>query len=486
MLLACCFHIMSLSLVPIKQQLEQLNKQMLDAQQRFGFLLENVHPAQYASAVNLLHYLVLRSKDIRELQDALHENGFSSLTNSESHIRSQVLAVLKHLDSHNDNASPDYNASKQLLHQRVDALFGTVAGNAIPAIMVTLKTSHAHDYLVLKKLLRSGMNIARINCAHDNEETWYNMVKGIRKASESTAIPCKIYMDLAGPKIRTVITSRKQRILLEEEDEFYLSDKKKKDLPVVGCSIPNIATQLQRGEKVLFDDGLIEAKVVEANRDAAKLEVIRVSSKKPYLKNEKGINFPDSKLALSALTEYDRKCLPFILKYADMVGYSFVHNTPDLAELQNAMTEKKLPVILKIETPEGFKNLPHLLFKAMEQERYGVMIARGDLAVELGFERISEVQEEILWICDAAHAPVIWATQVLENMNKKGIATRSEVTDAAYGVMAECVMVNKGPHTVQVIKTLKNILQRSGSHRLKKRYLFRPLNVAKEFLFGRV
>jgi pyruvate kinase len=468
---------MSLSLVQIKQQLEQLNKLMLDAEQRFGHLLEKVHPTQLASAVNLLHYLVLRSIDVRSLQDALHESGFSSLTNSESHIRSQLLAVLKHLNSHNENTTPDCNISQLLLHQRVNTLFGTVPGNSIPAIMVTLKTSHAHDYLVVKKLLRSGMNIARINCAHDNEETWYNMVKGIRKASESTGIACKIYMDLAGPKIRTVITGKKQRVLLEEEDQFYLSDKKKKDLPVVGCSVPNIAAQLKSG-------GLIEAKVIEANRDDAKLEVIRVSLKRPYLKNEKGINFPDSQLFLSALTEYDRKCLPFILQHADMVGYSFVHNTPDLAELQYAMAEKKLPVILKIETPEGFKNLPGLLFRAMEQENYGVMIARGDLAVELGFERISEVQEEILWICDAAHAPVIWATQVLENMNKKGIATRSEVTDAAYGVMAECVMLNKGPHTVQAIKTLRNILQRSGSHRLKKRYLFRPLSVAREFLSG--
>jgi pyruvate kinase len=478
------FPIMSLTAAQIKQQLEQLNTFMLDTQQACSILLEKVHAAQLASAVNLLHYLALRSMDMRELQDALHENGFSSFTNSESHVRSQLLAVLQHFGFQTEPAALSYNDSKMLLQQRAGALFGTAAGHSIPSIMVTLKTSHAHDYLVLKKLLRSGMNIARINCAHDNEDTWYNMVKGVRKASESTGIPCKIYMDLAGPKIRTVVNGKKQRVLLEEDDQFYLSDRKIDDLPVVGCTIPGIAAQLKNGERVLFDDGLMEAKVVEAGREAAKLEVVRVSSKKPYLKNEKGINFPDSNLALSALTDYDRKCLPFVLQHADMVGYSFVHNTPDLAGLQEVMAKNKLPVILKIETPEGFKNLPGLLFKAMEQENYGVMIARGDLAVELGFERMSEVQEEICWICDAAHAPVIWATQVLENMNKKGIATRSEVTDAAYGVMAECVMVNKGPHTVQVIKALKDILKRSGSHRLKKRYLFRPLSIAREFLSG--
>ena len=475
---------MPLSIPQIKQELEQLNMFMLQVEQQHSALLEKVHPSQYNSAVNLLNYLALRSTDIRNLQDALHEQGLSSLSSSESHIRSQVLAVLKHFEHISQPTAVNYSNSKMILQRRTNVLFGVAS---FPSIMVTLKTSHAHDYLAVKKLLKAGMNIARINCAHDNEDTWIEMIKNVQQASKSKGIPCKIYMDLAGPKIRTVIKAKKKRIFLEEEDELFFTDNNKREkdgLPIVSSNIPAIASQLKKGEKVLFDDGLIEAKVTDIKNDGAQLEVTRVSSKKPYLKNEKGINFPDSQLSLSALTEFDRKCLPFILKHADMIGYSFVHNTPDLTELQNEMRDKKLPIILKIETPEGFKNLPGLLFKAMEEECFGVMLARGDLAVELGFERMSEVQEEICWICEAAHTPLIWATQVLENMNKKGIATRSEVTDAAHSIVAECILINKGPHTVKVIKTLKDILQRSSGHHLKKRFLLRPLHIAKEFLSG--
>jgi len=107
-----------------------------------------------------------------------------------------------------------------------------------------------------------------------------------------------------------------------------------------------------------------------------------------------------------------------------------------------------------------------------------VMIARGDLGVELGFERMAEVQEEILWICEATHVPVIWATQVLESLAKKGLATRAEVTDAAMGCRAECVMLNKGSHIIQAVKTLSDILVRMQDHQAKKSSQMRPLRIA--------
>jgi pyruvate kinase len=476
---------MSLDEPQLKQELEQLHDLMLQTEKQHYYLLEKVHPAQYLSAVNLLHYLALRSLDIRSLQDALHQCGLSSLMNAESHILSQLLLVLKHFNTNSQEQPLTYSGSKSLLQQRSDFLFGNTA--SVPAIMVTLKTAHANDTLAVVKLLKAGMQIARINCAHDDEKIWFQMVQKIQLATDLIGMPCKIYMDLAGPKIRTKIKSKKHRIRLHAGDHFYLSDDKisPDDLPVATSTIPGMAAQLKPAERVFFDDGLIETKVIAVQNSTAQLEVIRLPDEKYFLKEAKGINFPDSHFSLSAFTDFDRQCLPFILKYADMVGYSFIHNTTDLAELQDEMKEKKLPIILKIETPEAFKNFPGLLFKAMEQEYFGVMIARGDLAVELGFERMSEVQEEICWICEAAHAPVIWATQVLETMNKKGIATRSEITDAFYSNMAECIMINKGPHTVQVIKALRNILERSGGHHLKKRYLLRPLSVARNFLTGK-
>jgi pyruvate kinase len=121
------------------------------------------------------------------------------------------------------------------------------------------------------------------------------------------------------------------------------------------------------------------------------------------------------------------------------------------------------------------------LLMAMQAPCCGVMIARGDLAVECGFERLAEVQEEILWICEAAHVPVIWATQVLETLAKDGIPSRAEITDAAMGVRAECVMLNKGPHIQQALRVLDDILQREQSHHRKKRSMLRHLTLADHF-----
>jgi len=469
----------------LASDLKQLFDSMKQEELRFSFLLEKLHPSQRLSAINLLHYLFLRSRDIGSLQTGLHLQGFSTFTGSEGYIRSQLLAVLQHFGFNSDDEVPyDFFTAQKISEERAFRLFGKTNDVGVPSIMVTFKTSFAQDYLAVKKLMKAGMNVARINCAHDDEATWLKMIKVIKDASEFSGIPCKIYMDLAGPKLRTKIKVKKNRIEVEEEDIILLTGKDdiKSRLPVVECSIPNVAEQLQLGERVVFDDGLIETKVIGFKKEGVELEVTRVSSKKPFLKTEKGINFPDSHFSLSALTGYDLECLPFILENADMIGYSFLESTTDLQALQNAMTEKKLPLILKIERPEAVQNLPALLLQAMQQQYYGVMIARGDLAVEIGFERLSEIQEEILWICEAAHAPVIWATQILENLNKTGLPSRSEVTDAAHGIMAECILLNKGAHTLKVIKSLKDILSRSGRHHSKKQYTFMPLGIAKNFL----
>ncbi len=138
-----------------------------------------------------------------------------------------------------------------------------------------------------------------------------------------------------------------------------------------------------------------------------------------------------------------------------------------------------LGVVLKIETRQGFDNLPQLLLAGMRSPRLGVMIARGDLAVETGFERTAELQEEMLCLCEAAHVPVIWATQVLESLAKTGAPTRAEITDAAMGIRAECVMLNKGPFILKAVNTLDDLLKRMQSHHDKKRPMLRKLRVAK-------
>jgi pyruvate kinase len=436
--------------------------------------------------LNLLHYLALRSLDIRELQDSLHAFGLSSLASSESHIRGQLLAIFQRLGVQKEILPEifNYESAKKSLIQKSVSLFGKKDIETMPYIMVTFDSDLADDYGKVKNLLQSGMNIARINCAHDHESAWFRMIQHIKRASKITGLECKIYMDLAGPKIRTVIHD-KNKIKVEEGRSIFLTDENNlaDEEDTVGCTVPGIAEQLNTGETVLFDDGLIEAKVERMEENKVRLQVIRISSKKPFIKNEKGINFPESALMMPALTDYDKNCLSFVMKHADMVGYSFVRNTKDILQLQEARSKnKKLSLIIKIETPEAVKNLPQLLFTGLREENVGVMIARGDLAVEIGFERMSEIQEEILWICEAAHVPVIWATQVLENLNKSGVATRSEITDAAHAALADCVMINKGTHIIRTIETLRDILIRSGGHHVKKRYTFRPLNIATRFM----
>jgi pyruvate kinase len=474
--------------------LEELEQKFDTAVNSRQLLLQSVHPSQQAAARNLLHYLCLRSGDVRSLQDQLHIYGLSSLTSSESHILSQLQAIRARLGkNYADDELSDctYEFSKKEMLDKTARLFGVKKDVSIPYIMVTFDMSFAGDLEHIKALLRSGMNVARINCAHDDIKEWTQMINVIKTACSETGLPCKIYLDLAGPKIRTTIMGKgkkKDKATLKEGEMIFLAEKDAgfaKSVVVIGCTEAGIMNDLKPGERVLFDDGVIEAVVEKAWPGMVALRVLRIYKKKPTLKAGKGINFPDSQLNLPSLTKFDKKILPFACENADILGYSFVRNPKDIAELQELVRNnggKKPEIVLKIETPEAVKNLPALLFQAMRSEVFGVMIARGDLAVEIGFERMSEIQEEILWICEAAHAPVIWATQVLENLHKTGIATRSEITDAAHAAMAECVMLNKGDFTIEVIETLRDVLYRSGGHHIKKRYTFRPLRVAERFM----
>ncbi len=456
-------------------------------------ILSVLHHSQKLSAVNLMRYLILRNEDIRTLQDRLHNQGLSSLASSEGHILCQLQMILRRLGNDipdDEISSLDHITGKKLISQRSREMFGSKKTSGIPFLMVTFDSDFADNYNLVKKLLLSGMNIARINTAHDDEETWEKMISNVKAASEETGIPCRIYMDLAGPKLRTCILGKGRKdgkINLKDGETIFLAENDAEYDPlskVIGCDEPGILKDLKEGERILFDDGLIEALISFKENNIAALRILRLSGKKPVLKSEKGMNFPDSRLYIPALTSYDISILPFIIRHADMVGYSFVRDDEDLLLLQDEIKKRgsSIPIILKIETTEAVSNLPSLLIQGMREKNFGVMIARGDLAVEIGFERMSEIQEEILWICEAGHVPVIWATQVLETQNKLGIATRSEVTDAAHSIMAECVMLNKGDYIIEVMKTLLDILQRSGTHHIKKRYVFRNMNIASRFI----
>ncbi|WP_028238951.1 pyruvate kinase [Stutzerimonas azotifigens] len=251
----------------------------------------------------------------------------------------------------------------------------------------------------------------------------------------------------------------------------------------IGCTPPQVLAAVAEGDPVWFDDGKIGARVEAASTEALTLRITQVAhaSGCARLARDKGINFPDSDLPVRAPTEEDLETLAFAAEHADIVEMSFANRAEDVVVLLDHLANLRadhLGVVLKIETRAGFENLPAMLLAGMRLARFGVMIARGDLAVESGFERLAEVQEEMLCLCEAAHVPVIWATQVLESLAKKGAPSRSEITDAAMGVRAECVMLNKGPYILKALTTLDDVLRRMRGHRSKKRDLLRPLRVA--------
>jgi pyruvate kinase len=253
----------------------------------------------------------------------------------------------------------------------------------------------------------------------------------------------------------------------------------------IGCTLPEVFDAVRAGERIWFDDGLIGGVINSVATDRISVTIDRVRPGGAKLRGDKGINLPESTLNIPALTAKDLQDLDFVVAHADLVSLSFVNQAADVELLQKHLRERNgehLGIILKVETRRGFEALPEALLAALRSRCCGVMIARGDLAVECGFERLAELQEEILWICEAARVPVIWATQVLESLAKEGIPSRAEITDAAMSERAECVMLNKGPHIVEAVTVLDDILRRMQAHVTKKRPMLRELKLAQRFL----
>jgi pyruvate kinase len=193
---------------------------------------------------------------------------------------------------------------------------------------------------------------------------------------------------------------------------------------------------------------------------------------------------PDTDLHTPFLTESDHVVFEFAARHADMISLSFLrrgHDVDVAREELNRLGAHDLGIVLKIETHAGFSNLPDILLHAMRSSTVGVMIARGDLAVEMGYARMAEVQEEILWLTEAAHLPVVWATEVLDQLARTGRPSRAEVTDAAMAQRAECVMLNKGPYVVDAVTELDDILRRMARHQRKTVPLLRPLRSWAEY-----
>jgi len=564
------------------------------------------------SAANLAAYLAFRQHDVRDIQDELAVLGLSSLGRAEANVRAGIAAVRAALDAIlGDAVSPARitrisrlrDTRSRVLGDRTLALLGPEPPERRCRVMVTLPGEAATDARLVNDLVERGMDIARINAAHDDPETWRAMAGRIRAAARETGHACRILLDLPGPKLRiaplpgeagrlrlrsardgkgpntialdgsgalgttefedgtaprvavdpgwlaglavgdqiecidargrhrtlhvrertspeTVIASTRKgialvegltlsrpgmseaessttigpfetvpgRVVIQVGDVLRLvaaetgpqpdEDDREADTPGIACAQAGVIETLQVGHRVVVDDGHVETKVEAVDAGGATLRVTATRHSKEKLKSDQGLNFPDSPIKLMGLSPEDRVALDVAVEVADLVGLSFAHDASDLDHLIDELDARgagEIGVVAKIETKRGVEQLPEIIVAAAARRPFGVMIARGDLAVEIGYERLAEMQEELLWLCEAAHVPVIWATQVLESLVKTGIPTRAELTDAAMAQRAECVMLNKGPHIVEGVDTLVDVIGRMEAHQSKKTPRLRAL-----------
>jgi pyruvate kinase len=603
--------------IKLNEQIDEILYKAIELESKYKSELQQVNSIYKRSAQNLIHYLSLRSFDIDKIDEELRSLSLPTLSAVEGHVMRSLLELknlLNILLDKDENIetrkSVSIKKSQKLLRKNTKLLFGYKSRKRFTRIMVTLPNTAAEDLSFVKKLIARGMNCARINCAHDEPETWRAMIENVLTASRQKNKKCRITMDLGGPKLRTgamtpgpevihirpdkddlgkivnpaqvwiappdippptnakksafipldeilyskikrgdrltfkdsrgkkcrVVIDRKegkgkwglcptsayvesgteiilhkekqsgklvhrvgellpkeQFIWLKQDDQLrihrdatpgesarYDDNGQLLEKAHISCTLPEIFEDVKIGEPIYFDDGKVEGVIQSVNRDEILVRITHAKDRGSKLKADKGINLPESKLSVSGLTAKDKRDLTFVGEYADAVNFSFVNSKEDVEELHTILDklEAKLGIILKIETQKGFSNLPLILLTAMRSYPIGVMIARGDLAIETGWKNFASIQQEIMRICSAAHIPNVWATQVLENLAKKGTPSRAEITDAALAQQAECVMLNKGYYIHKAVKMLDRILRRMQRFQRKQQTILPRLKDA--------
>lgn len=488
-------HVIMLDTTSLHQQVEELigGIDREGGKQAEAWAEHIVRPEFSESARNLANYLALRHRDLRPLQRPLMALGLSSLGRLESRVLPTLMAVraalaaLARISPLEGPSHEAFFAGERCLADRKRKLLGSSSSSRPVALLVTCPSEAADDPSFMLELAQRGVEAIRINCAHDTVDHWARMIRHARAAEQATGQHLKIMMDLAGPKIRTgelrvpenqERIGRGARLAIAAPGQI---DRVPAGHLAVECTLQEALHAVKPEDHIFIDDGKLGAKVERVEKWGVLTHVTSAPGKGYRLKPEKGLNFPDAELKIAALTEKDQADLGFVATHADGIGFSFVQSAADVSMLQRALARHRpddwqaLSLILKVETPNAVRNLPDMVVRAAGRQPTGIMIARGDLAVAIGFTRMAEMQEEILWIGEAAHVPVIWATEVLEHLVKKGIPSRGEMTDAAMAARAECVMLNKGPYLFDAITELDTLLGRMEQHQHKKTALLRRL-----------
>ncbi|CAH2064734.1 unnamed protein product [Thlaspi arvense] len=590
----------------VLEKLSALRSHLLAAEKWNASRLQLCDSKYLECATNLIHYMALRSLDIEQLNSYLASLGLSSLDNNNLAVLSSLDATINLLmnspySQRNDsnNAYPkkhkEGKSTKKNDKGRVfsykELLLGKLGEGRSTHIMVTVGKEATESETFINDILKAGASVIRINCAHGDPSIWGEIIKRVRRASQMLEMPCRVLMDLAGPKLRTgtlkpgpcvmkvspkkdaygnVVSpavvwlsltgteppahlspdatvyvqdqeflaglqigdsvrlcdarGKKKTLRISKEFDVFSSTgfvaecfdtayiesgtklcvKGKKGRRLVGvvvdvppkesfvrlkvgdllvitregsfdepcvtvpgahrltCPSGYLFDSVKPGETIGFDDGKTWGVIKGSSPSEVIVSITHAGPKGTKLGSEKSINIPQSDIRFKGLTSKDIKDLEFVASHADIVGISFIRDVHDISVLRQELKKRKLHelgIVLKIETESGFENLSLILLEAMKcSNPLGVMIARGDLAVECGWERLASIQEEIVAICKVARVPVVLATQVLESLVKSGVPSRAEITDAANGKRVSCVMLNKGKHIVEAVSMLDTIL----------------------------
>ncbi|MEY3142814.1 MAG: hypothetical protein RLY21_1307 [Planctomycetota bacterium] len=445
------------------------------------------------SAANLAHYLALRSTGHVALQGELVRNGLSSLARREAHVMptldavERALSAIAGVESAPARAAISIDDGVQLLARHATELLETPMPH-MTRIVVTIPPWGAGNVPFLHSLIDAGMDVARINASHGDPAQWKASIDALRTAAAAAGRRIPVCIDLAGPKVRTgacasgpIALVAGDRIVLHAASNESLDGPRDAEgrltaPPRVAVRPREVVEHVAPGHRVMFDDGNIRATCVMVDRAKGEItvEVDAVRTGAWGLKDRKGVNVPDTDMPIAALTDEDLTTLDFVVEHVDIVAMSFVRTPGDIADLHRAIearTHRTIGVVAKIETPQACRALPEILLELMKEPPCGVMLARGDLGVEIGFEHLPEAQDEILSLCEAAHVPVIWATQVLGHRLEHGFPTRGEVTDAADAARADAIMLGIGPFMVDTVAFVEDLLARTQIRRARSRAL---------------
>lgn len=311
----------------------------------------------------------------------------------------------------------------------------------------------------IERLYRAGMNVVRINFSHGTHEGHKQTIGYVREVAEKVGYAIPVLMDLQGPKIRVGQMMDGAQVIETGDMVRLTSEEVVGTSELVPIDYPNLADDSQIGNQILIDDGLLELRIVKKGSDGIVAKVVVGG----VLKSRKGVNLPDVDISMSSLTEKDKKDLEFGLKVGvDYVAMSFVRSARDVQDVISRIRAagSNAAIIAKIEKPEAVKVIDDII-----EETDGIMVARGDLGIEIPSEQVPLIQKKIIEKCRVAGKPVITATQMLDSMINNPRATRAESSDVANAVLdgTDAVMLSgetaAGKYPIEAVKTMDKIIK---------------------------